>query len=178
MISAVGHAIAPDQDTYSKSRGNVAMVKVEIDLLKPKLNELWLGFKRLDGSEDGEWLQIEYEDVPSYCNYCKLHGHNEIQCWTKARDERIKKQMEEVQSNPVIITHVPNVNSDGFQNVTKKKEKSSGKKTVGFVNENMVNINTTQNSKTSSIQNVREASNQNDREKNTSGTQENRVPSS
>ncbi|OIT22387.1 hypothetical protein A4A49_35610 [Nicotiana attenuata] len=174
MISAAGHAIAHDQATYSKSRGNVAKVKVEIDLLKPRLNELWLGFKRLDGSEDGEWLQIEYEDVPSYCNYCKLQGHNEIQCWTKARDERIKKQREEVQSNPVFPIQEPIVNSDGFQNVTKKKGKSSGKKTVGFVNENMVDINTTQNPKTSSIQNVREASNQNDREKNTSGTQENK----
>ncbi|KAM3361127.1 hypothetical protein P3S68_015981 [Capsicum galapagoense] len=50
-----GVAIAPDQANYSKSRGNVAKVKVEIDLLKPKLDPIWLSFKRPDGFEDGHF---------------------------------------------------------------------------------------------------------------------------
>lgn len=60
MGSAIGTAVAPDMATYSKSRGNVAKIKVEIDLLKPKLDELWLGFNTLDGKEGGVWLNIEY----------------------------------------------------------------------------------------------------------------------
>lgn len=38
LVSEVGVAVAPDQATYSKSRGNVAKVKVEIDLLKSRLD--------------------------------------------------------------------------------------------------------------------------------------------
>lgn len=40
MVQSVGFAVAPDQATYSKSRGNVDKVKVEIDLLKPKLDQI------------------------------------------------------------------------------------------------------------------------------------------
>lgn len=38
MVEDVGTGIAPDQAIYSKSRGNIAKVKVEINLLKPKLD--------------------------------------------------------------------------------------------------------------------------------------------
>lgn len=78
MVKDVGVEVAPDQVTYSRFRGNMAKVKVEIDLLKPRLDRIWLGFKRLDGTDDGKWLDIEYEKVPSYCLYCKMQGHLEI----------------------------------------------------------------------------------------------------
>ncbi|OIT29407.1 hypothetical protein A4A49_52394 [Nicotiana attenuata] len=42
LVQDVGVAVAPDMATYSKSRGNVAKVKVEIDLLKPRLDQIWL----------------------------------------------------------------------------------------------------------------------------------------
>ncbi|OIT28903.1 hypothetical protein A4A49_38525 [Nicotiana attenuata] len=43
LVQDVGAVVAPDMATYSKSRGNVAKVKVEIDLLKPRLDQIWLG---------------------------------------------------------------------------------------------------------------------------------------
>lgn len=86
--------VAPDLVTYCKSRGNVAKIKVEIDLLKPRLDKIWLGYKKLDRSDDGKWLDIEYEKVPSYCVYCKIQGHYESQCRNKIRDERLKAQRE------------------------------------------------------------------------------------
>lgn len=54
MVSEVGVVVAPDQVTYSKPMGNMAKVKVEIELLKTKLDQIWLGFKRLYGSDDGK----------------------------------------------------------------------------------------------------------------------------
>lgn len=50
MVSLIGNAMAPDMATYSKSRGNVAKLKVEIDLLKPRQDQIWVGFKRLDSN--------------------------------------------------------------------------------------------------------------------------------
>ncbi|PHT45576.1 hypothetical protein CQW23_14734 [Capsicum baccatum] len=64
-----GKAIGPDQATYSKSRGNMAKVKIEIDLLQPKQDNIWLGFNRIDGTEDEQWLKVEYEEAPTYCYY-------------------------------------------------------------------------------------------------------------
>ncbi|KAG5583439.1 hypothetical protein H5410_054066 [Solanum commersonii] len=72
MVSSIGTVVGRDQATYSKSRGNVTRIKVEINLLKPKLDQLWLGFNRLDGGEDGVWVKFEFEGVPSYCSYCHL----------------------------------------------------------------------------------------------------------
>ncbi|KAH0696662.1 hypothetical protein KY289_014144 [Solanum tuberosum] len=68
VMSSIGTVVCPDQVTYSKSRRNVARIKVEINLPKPKLDQLWLGFNRLDGGEDGVWLKF----VLSYCSYCHL----------------------------------------------------------------------------------------------------------
>lgn len=56
MVQFIGTVVGHIQATYSKSRGNVAKVKVEIDLLKLKQDSIWLGYDMLHGSEDGEWL--------------------------------------------------------------------------------------------------------------------------
>lgn len=48
MVSLIGNAMAPDMATYSKSRGNVAKLKVEIDLLKPRQDQMgWIQKARL-----------------------------------------------------------------------------------------------------------------------------------
>lgn len=65
--------------------GNVAKVKIEIDLLKPKQDSIWLGFNKLDVSEDGKWLEIKYEGAPTYCHYFKLQGHG----WKQYRNKKI-----------------------------------------------------------------------------------------
>lgn len=113
----MGVVVAPDQATYSKSRGNVAKVKVEINLLKPKLDQIWLGYKRLDGSDDGKWLEIEYEKVSSYCLYCKMQVHHESQCRNNIRDERIKLQREEQTKKEENV----NKDEDDFQTVKSKR---------------------------------------------------------
>lgn len=76
MVSSIGIAMAPDMATYSKSHGNTAKIKLEIDLLKPRQDQIWVGFKRLDTNiEDGYWLDVEYEGVPAYCSYWSIQGH-------------------------------------------------------------------------------------------------------
>ncbi|OIS95652.1 hypothetical protein A4A49_17679 [Nicotiana attenuata] len=122
LVSDVGVAVGPDQATYSKSRGNIAKIKVEIDLLKPRLDQIWLGFNLLDGTEDGRWLEIEYEKVPSYCLYCKLQGHLESQCRNKIRDERVKVQREEQYKREKESKIEKKSNDEeGYQIVTRKR---------------------------------------------------------
>lgn len=92
IVKDIDVVVAPDQATCSKFRGNIAKVKVEIDLLKPRLDQILLGFKWFDGTDDGKWLDIEYDKVVRYCLYCKMQGHYESQCKNKIRDERTKAQ--------------------------------------------------------------------------------------
>lgn len=87
MVSSIGKSVAPDLATYSKSRGNVAKIKVEIDLFKLRLDSIWLGFKRPDGTNDGRWLEVEYERPHAYCQYCKMQGYEEKNCRNKVVDE-------------------------------------------------------------------------------------------
>ncbi|MCD9642181.1 hypothetical protein HAX54_028864 [Datura stramonium] len=49
--------------TYSKKRGNVAKIKVEIDLLKPRLDQIWIGFNRLEGGEDDKDQEDDFTTV-------------------------------------------------------------------------------------------------------------------
>lgn len=65
MLSSVGQALALDQANYSKYRGNIAKIRIEVDISKCKDDEIWVGYSRLeDNSEDGFWLKVEYEQVP------------------------------------------------------------------------------------------------------------------
>ncbi|KAG5594512.1 hypothetical protein H5410_035744 [Solanum commersonii] len=64
ILSVVGIVVAFDValHMYSKSRGNVAKIKVEIDLLEPKLDQIWLGYNMLDDT-GGIGFGLIYEDV-------------------------------------------------------------------------------------------------------------------
>lgn len=52
-----------------------ARVCVEIDLLKPKPNRIWLGM-----GAGGKWHKIIYERVPKLCSHCMLRGHDNESC--------------------------------------------------------------------------------------------------
>ncbi|MCE3051116.1 hypothetical protein HAX54_048927 [Datura stramonium] len=35
---------------------------MEINQLRLRLDQIWMGFKRMDGSDDGKWSDIEYDE--------------------------------------------------------------------------------------------------------------------
>lgn len=53
----------------------MARVCVEIDLLKPRPNRIWLGM-----GAGGKWQKIIYERVPKFCSHCMLRGHDNESC--------------------------------------------------------------------------------------------------
>ncbi|KAH0661794.1 hypothetical protein KY284_026725 [Solanum tuberosum] len=73
-----------------KTRGSVAKVRVQIDITKERPQHVWLGFFEKDPNL-GKWEIIEYEDVPSYCIYCKHQGHVLGECLQKEKDDEFKK---------------------------------------------------------------------------------------
>lgn len=76
IASLIGTPLRLDSATSSLKRPGVARIQVEIDLLKDRTSQVWIGM----GSADGFWQQIEYENVPSYCTHCWHVGHSELVC--------------------------------------------------------------------------------------------------
>ncbi|KAG5595093.1 hypothetical protein H5410_036325 [Solanum commersonii] len=93
LLSPIGKALYLDSATMQKTRGSVAKVRVQIDLTKDRPQHIWLGFSEKDPNL-GKWQIIEYEDVPSYCTYCKHQGHIVGECTQKNKDEETKKNKE------------------------------------------------------------------------------------
>ncbi|KAK4706318.1 hypothetical protein R3W88_034127 [Solanum pinnatisectum] len=93
LLSPIGKALYLDSATMQKTRGSVAKVRVQIDITKERPQHVWMGFSEKDPTL-GKWQIIEFEDVPSYCLYCKHQGHVLGECPGKARDEEIKKRKE------------------------------------------------------------------------------------
>lgn len=67
----LGNPVKVDDFTADASRGAFARICVEVDVLKPLLKQIWVGW----GSHR-KMIDVEYEKVPSYCIDCKMIGHD------------------------------------------------------------------------------------------------------
>ncbi|KAL6570175.1 hypothetical protein OROMI_014689 [Orobanche minor] len=76
IASSVGEFLKADEPTHNRSRLSFARVCVEVNLKNhlPKKINLQVG-------EDSVPLDIEFEKVPEYCNYCKHIGHDIHKCY-------------------------------------------------------------------------------------------------
>ncbi|KAL0375507.1 UNVERIFIED_CONTAM: hypothetical protein Sradi_3466400 [Sesamum radiatum] len=74
----VGVPLQIADSTFSRSMLSRARVCIEIDLLKPLVNEIDL---QIYGTTFVQ--KVEYEQLPPYCLLCKHVGHHELECYTK-----------------------------------------------------------------------------------------------
>nr|GMD48138.1 TMV resistance protein N-like [Ipomoea batatas] len=101
LCRPVGKLLALDSATVRRTRPSVARVKLELDLLKPLVDEIWVGFadEGVD-PEVGFWQRLEYENVPSFCSKCFKFGHVFSSC--KSGSNRRNKSGEISGSGPVV----------------------------------------------------------------------------
>ncbi|KAL0412319.1 UNVERIFIED_CONTAM: hypothetical protein Sradi_1433600 [Sesamum radiatum] len=78
IASNIGTPLQIADSTFNQSNLSKARVCVEIDLLKPFLEEI-------DLKICGETIvqRIEYEEIPRHCTLCKHIGHNDSECYSK-----------------------------------------------------------------------------------------------
>lgn len=76
IASLLGLPLRLDAATISLKRPGVARIQVELDVLKERPQQIWIGI----GHNDGFWQRVEYESVPSYCTHCWHIGHAEAFC--------------------------------------------------------------------------------------------------
>ncbi|KAK4405410.1 hypothetical protein Sango_0547500 [Sesamum angolense] len=78
IANNIGTPLQIVDSTYNKSNLSKARVCVEIDLLKPTLEEIDIQICGVTIVQ-----KIEYEQVPHYCSLCNHIGHQESECYSK-----------------------------------------------------------------------------------------------
>ncbi|KAG6534067.1 hypothetical protein ZIOFF_007948 [Zingiber officinale] len=79
--SIIGKPIKIDEATADCLRLSVARVCVEIDLLKPKIEDFWIGI-----GEEKRLQRVEFEKHPSNCVQCLHLGHSVEECYASGNN--------------------------------------------------------------------------------------------
>ncbi|KAG6476320.1 hypothetical protein ZIOFF_065559 [Zingiber officinale] len=74
--SIIGKPIKIDEVTADGSRLFMASVCIEIDLLKLKVEDFWIGIR-----DEKRLQRVVYEKHPVYCVQCSHLGHSEEDCY-------------------------------------------------------------------------------------------------
>ncbi|XP_070041196.1 uncharacterized protein [Nicotiana tomentosiformis] len=102
VVSNVGTPLEMDMATRGITRPSMAKVRVEIDLLKPLLETVYVGSKKEDSPLEGFVQKLEYEGIPKYCKFCKKLGHLMINCRVLERKKANETKEEVVVTNKSI----------------------------------------------------------------------------
>ncbi|OIT33237.1 hypothetical protein A4A49_26417 [Nicotiana attenuata] len=96
FLSPIGKALYLDLASFQKTRGSVAK----------------------DENGDGEWLEVQYDNLPAYCTHCRHLGHSEYSCEIRLLDEEKKRRKEE--DNKATSSKVQNKEVPGTSKGTQK----------------------------------------------------------
>ncbi|TMW97454.1 hypothetical protein EJD97_005474 [Solanum chilense] len=80
-----------DTASIKRSRVGTGKVKMQVDLTTPRPRHVWIGLY-LEDNTIGFWRPVEYENVPTYCEYCKNQVHDIDECKSKLRDEEYRQR--------------------------------------------------------------------------------------
>ncbi|VFQ85178.1 unnamed protein product [Cuscuta campestris] len=81
VCKPLGKVLGVDQATLNKSRPHVARVRVELDLMQPLIQKVFIGTSMTPRREDeGFYQSIEYERISFYCSKCLKQGHSTDKC--------------------------------------------------------------------------------------------------
>ncbi|KAF3649915.1 hypothetical protein FXO38_17423 [Capsicum annuum] len=131
ILVAVGTPLKEDLATIGKSRPNLAKANVEVDLMKPFLDFIWVGLEGDGAGRKGYDKKIRYEDVPAFCRTCKIQGHNQARYKVEARrkvkqdaekDEKQKALQSNKEEGIMQDQEINQEDKDGYTKVKNKKK--------------------------------------------------------
>ncbi|KAH0687341.1 hypothetical protein KY285_017901 [Solanum tuberosum] len=92
IIREVGKPIELDIATKTMTRPSMAKARVEIDLLRPLVHNVWVGTEDDNTPLRGFSQKIEYENIPKFCKHCRKLGHSMINCRVLERIKETEKK--------------------------------------------------------------------------------------
>lgn len=69
--------------TSEITNASAAYACVEMDVLKPRNNRIWIGM-----GDEGAWQEVIYVKVPSFCTTCKKMGHDSSSCTRNSKPRK------------------------------------------------------------------------------------------
>lgn len=86
LLKLVGKFLYLDTTYIKRTWAGMPKVKMQIDLSKPRPRHVWIGLHNEDNTID-IWKPVEYENIPTYSEYCRHQGYyvEEYKSWM--RDE-------------------------------------------------------------------------------------------
>ncbi|KAG5594364.1 hypothetical protein H5410_035596 [Solanum commersonii] len=75
IVSSVSKPLEIDLATKGRTRLSMAKVRVEIDLLKPQHESVYVVLIHENSLQTGFMQKLEYEGIPKYYKHCKKLGH-------------------------------------------------------------------------------------------------------
>ncbi|XP_060182467.1 uncharacterized protein LOC132612161 [Lycium barbarum] len=95
IISDAGIPLELDLATKNLNRPSMAKVRIEIDILKPLIDNVWIGDEDEDSPLKGFVQRIKYENITKYCKHCRRLGHNLANC--RVLEKRMQEEKKEVE---------------------------------------------------------------------------------
>ncbi|KAL2227908.1 UNVERIFIED_CONTAM: hypothetical protein Sindi_1770500 [Sesamum indicum] len=143
MASMIGTPLQIDDATLNQSKLSKARACIELDLLKPRLEDFQI---QICGATIVQ--RIEYEDIPHYCSLCKHVGHRDSDCYTEGdapkppprkprnREMKGKKVAEEVGRGKAVTKE-----QDGTETTKAFERGESSRYPSNPSNDNIVSVN-------------------------------------
>lgn len=97
IASLFGTPLRLDDATAMLKCPSMAKIQVEIDVLKPLPQKVWIGM----GSMNGFWQKIEAEKIPKYCTHCWHLGHQNSDCYITELKNSAKNKDVDSAKNPI-----------------------------------------------------------------------------
>ncbi|XP_019224832.1 PREDICTED: uncharacterized protein LOC109206467 [Nicotiana attenuata] len=99
VVGVVGTPLEMDLATRGRTRPSVAKVRVEIDLLKPQPDSVYVGQVYENAPQKGFVQKLEYDGIPKCCKYCRKLGHNLLNCRAIERKKAAEDKEAEIRRN-------------------------------------------------------------------------------
>lgn len=80
IVGEIGTPLEMDIAARGKTRSSMAKVIVEVDLLKPLLNSVWVGDEDDESPLKGFTQMLECDNVPKYYRHYRKLGHSLMNC--------------------------------------------------------------------------------------------------
>lgn len=105
-----------------RTRPSMAKIRVEVDLLKPLPQSVFVVQEYEDSPLKGYTQKLEYEGVPKYCKHCRKIGHYMINC--RALEKKKAENIQEEENQNQGIDHQSTKEQEGSKANESSNEKS------------------------------------------------------
>ncbi|OIT36808.1 hypothetical protein A4A49_60393, partial [Nicotiana attenuata] len=100
LLSPICKALFLDLASFQKTRDSMVKIK-QIDLTKERPTHVWLGYDEdQDVNGDGQWLEVQYDNLPSYCSHCR----HLVTADVAVKDSAAQNPVTQSQSSPVALS--------------------------------------------------------------------------